>query len=71
MRLRGEMDDPINIIFLEEVKQKFDVKDIAFFKLVVRRILNVLEIFKITCVSKLVQIDDLVSRIFFTNSLTT
>ena len=64
MRLCGKMDDSIDLFILHQLIESLKITDIHLYKLVVRLILNIFEISQITCICKLIKVDDIVFRIF-------
>ena len=64
MTLGSEMDDAIHLVVLHQLQHQVEIADVALNESIVRLVLNVLEVSQITCVSQLVEVDDVVLRIF-------
>ena len=71
MALGSEMNDAIHLVVLHQLQHQVEIADITLNESIVRLILNVLEVSQITCVSQLVEVDDVILRNLFTKSLTT
>ena len=59
-----EMDDAIHLVVLYQFQHQVKITDITLYESIVRLILDVLEVSQITCVSQLVEVDDVILRIF-------
>ena len=64
MRLRCKMNDSVYLLVLHELIESLEVADVHLHELIVRPVLDILQIGKITGISKLVDIDYLIIRIF-------
>ena len=64
MRFCSQMDDTINLLLLHQLVESIKVADIHLHELVIRPILNVLEISQITSVSQLIQVDYVIFWVF-------
>ena len=64
MALGSEMDDAIHLVVLHQLQHQVEITDVALNKSIVRLILDVLEVSQVTSVSQLVEIDDVILRIF-------
>ena len=64
MRLCSKMDNTINLLTLHQFIKRLKVAYIHLYKLVIRFILHILKICKITCICKFIQINDIILRIF-------
>ena len=58
------MDDTVYLFVLDELVEGLEIADVHLHKLVVRLILYISEVLQITCIGKLVEIDDIVLWIF-------
>ena len=58
------MDNTINLLILHQLVECIEVADVHLHELVVGVILNVSEVSEITCISKSIEVDDLILRIF-------
>ena len=58
------MDDSVNLLILHKLIEGLEVTDVHLHELIVRFVLYILEISQITCIRKLVKVDDPVIRIF-------
>ena len=63
MALGCKMYYAIDMLILHELIESIEVADIHLHKLVIRLILNILEVCQITSVSQLIQVDDIILRI--------
>ena len=59
MGLSGKIDNSIRIIRIEYFCHRFSITDIRIDKMIVRKVFHILQIFQITGIRKLVQIDNL------------
>ena len=59
-----KVDDSIDLLILHKLIECLEVADIHLHELIVRLVLDVLEVCEVTCVGKLVEVDDIVFRIF-------
>ena len=64
MTLCCKMDDAIHMFILHQFEHTFKVTDIHLDKLVIRFVLNILEVCQVTCISEFIQIDNSVLWIF-------
>ena len=64
MGLCRKVDNAVHLLLLHELVEGLDVADIHPDKLVVRLVLDVLEVGKVAGISQLVEVDDLIFRIF-------
>ena len=64
MALGSEMDDAIHLVVLHQLQHLVEIADIALNESIVRLVLNVFEVSQVTCVSQLVEVDDVILRIF-------
>lgn len=62
--LGSEMNDAIHLVVLHQLQHQVEITDITLYESIVRLVLNVLEVSQITCVSQLVEVDDVILRIF-------
>ena len=62
--LSRKVDYAVNLLILHQFVECFKVADIHLYELVVRSVLDVLEIRKISGISEFVEIDDFILRIF-------
>ena len=64
MALGSEMDDAIHLVVLHQLQHLVEIADIALNESIVRLVLNVFEVSQVTCVSQLIEVDDVILRIF-------
>ena len=64
MALGSEMDDAIHLVVLHQFQHQVEITDITLYESIVRLVLDVLEVSQVTSVSQLVEIDDVILRIF-------
>ena len=64
MRLGCKVDDAVDLLVLHQLIEGIEVADVHLDELVVRLVLHILEVGKVTSVGKLVNVDNLVIRIF-------
>jgi len=64
MTLGSEMDDAIHLIVLHQLQHQVEITDITLYESIVRLVLDVLEVSQVACVSQLVEVDDVILRIF-------
>ena len=64
MTLCCKVDDAIYLLILHEFEDTVEIANIHLHELVVRLILNILEVRKITCIRQLIQVDNLIVWIF-------
>ena len=62
--LGSEMDDAIHLVVLHQFQHQVEITDITLYESIVRLVLDVLEVSQITSVSQLVEVDDVILRIF-------
>ena len=58
MALRRKVNDTVHIIFLEDPVDRFCVTDVCPHKCIIVAVLHILQILQISCVRKLIDIDD-------------
>ena len=63
MALGSEVDDTINLFVLHKFVEGIEVADIHLHKFIIWLILNILEVSKVSCVGKLIKVDNSVLRI--------
>ena len=59
MGLCSKIDDIVRIIFLQKICNQFLIADISLHEDMTRIILNLLQILQVSCISQLIQVDDL------------
>ena len=64
MALGCQVNDAVHVILLEQMAHGFEVADVGLDKGVVGLVLNVLEVGQVAGVGELVEINDLVVRVF-------
>ena len=64
MAFSSQMDDTVNVKFSHELLYLFKIADIRFNKSVIGSVFDILQIGQITGISQLIQIDDMVIRVF-------
>ena len=64
MALGSEVDDTIDLLFLHELVESLEVADVHLHELIVRLILDVLEVGKIAGIRQLIEVDDVILGIF-------
>ena len=64
MTLGSEMDDAIHLVVLHQLQHQVEITDIPLNESIVRLVLDVLEVSQVACVSQLVEVDDVILRIF-------
>ncbi|MPL95672.1 hypothetical protein SDC9_41844 [bioreactor metagenome] len=64
MRLGGQVNDTINLVFSNHLAYKLNITDITLYKLVVSHPLNISEILKVPGISEQVQVKNIVLGIF-------
>ena len=62
--LGSEMDDTIHLVVLHQLQHQVEIADVALNESIVRLVLNVLEVSQVACVCQLVEVDDVILRIF-------
>ena len=62
--LSSEMDDAIHLVVLHQLQRLVEIADIALNESLVRLVLNVFEVSQVACVSQLIEVDDVILRIF-------
>ena len=62
--LGSEMDDAIHLVVLHQLQHQVEITDITLYESIVRLVLDVLEVSQIASVSQLVEVDDVILRIF-------
>ena len=63
MAFGREVDHGNEIMLLEQLMNESGINDIAFYKFVIRHVLYVPKVLEIACISKLIEIDDLIPGI--------
>ena len=58
MALGSEMDDTVNLLVLHQLIESIEVADVHLDKLIIRLVLDVLEVGEVTSVRQLVEVDD-------------
>jgi len=61
--LGSKMNDAIDMLILHQLQESVEVADVHLHKLIVGLVFYVLEVGEITCVSQLVEVDDIILRI--------
>ena len=64
MTLGSEMDDAIHLVVLYQLQHQVEITDITLYESIVRLVLDVLEVSQVACVCQLVEVDDVILRIF-------
>ena len=64
MTLSSKVNDTINLLILHQLVESIEITDIHLHELVVRLILNVLEVSQVTCVCQFIKTDNAVVRVF-------
>lgn len=64
MALSREMDDAVDMLFLHQFVNTVEIADIHLYETVIRFILDVLQVGQVASVSKLIEVDDPVIRVF-------
>ena len=64
MALSREMDNAVDMLFLHQFVNTVEVADIHLYETVIRFVLNVLQVGQVASISKLVEVDDPVFRLF-------
>ena len=59
-----EMDDAIHLVVLYQFQHQVEITDITLNESIVRLVLDVLEVSQVACVCQLVEVDDVILRIF-------
>ena len=59
-----EMDDAIYLVVLHQLQHQVEIADIALYEGIVWLVLDVLKVSQVTSVSQLVEVDDVILRIF-------
>jgi len=59
----GQVDDAVNLLVLHELVERVEVADVHLHELVVRLVLDILEVREVARVGELVEVDDLVIRV--------
>ena len=62
--LGSKMDDAIHLVVLHQFQHQVEIADVALNESIVRLVLDVLEVSQVACVCQLVEIDDVILRIF-------
>jgi hypothetical protein len=57
MRFGGKMNNGINLMFVQQLLDKFRVADISLRKGIARIVRNILEVFKAACIGQGIQIE--------------
>lgn len=63
MTFGSEVDHAIEVMLFEEALNKVSINNISSYKKVVRIVLDIGEVGKITCIGKLIEIYDLIVRV--------
>ena len=63
MALGSKVNDAIDMLFFQERYDRIKIADIGLYKMVVGLVFNVLQISEITCISKLIEVVNLVIRV--------
>ena len=63
MALGSKVNDAIDMLFFQERYDRIKIADIGLYEMVVGLVFNVLQIGEITCISKLIEVVNLVIRI--------
>ena len=63
VRLGRQVDDSVNLLILHQLVESLEIADVHLHELVVRLVLYILEVGEVTCIGKLVEVDDVVLRI--------
>ena len=64
MALGGEVYDAVDVFFLHQLVNTIEVTDVHLDELIVRLVLDVLEVGEVAGIGQLVEVDDLVFGIF-------
>ena len=64
MALGGEVDDSVDIVFLDYAAHLVEVSYVCLDKSVVGTVLDVLQVGEVACVGELVEVDDTVVGVF-------
>ena len=64
MGLGGEVDDAVDVLFLEELQDAVEIADVEADETVVRAVLDVLQVREVAGVGQFVEVDDPVLRVF-------
>ena len=64
VRLGRQVDDAVHVLLLHELEDTLEVADIHHHKAVIGLVLNVLEVGQIARISELIQVNDLILRVF-------
>ena len=62
--LGSEMDDAIHLVVLHQLQHQVEIADITLNESIVWLVLDVLEVSQVACVCQLVEVDDVILRIF-------
>ena len=62
--LGSEMDDAIHLVVLHQFQHQVEIADVALNESIVWLVLNVLEVSQVTSVCQLIEVDDVILRIF-------
>ena len=60
MTLGGQVDDAINLLFLEQLIDTFEITDVHLDKLVIGFVFYIFEIGQVACIGQFIQIDDFI-----------
>ena len=60
MTLSSKVNDTVNLLVLHKLVECVEIADIHTNKLIVRLILDILKVCEVTCVCKLIKIDDII-----------
>ena len=64
MAIGSEVDDTVNLLVLHQVIESVEVADVHLDKLIIRFVLNVLEVGKVAGIRQLVEVDDFILWVF-------
>ncbi len=64
MALGGEVDDAVDVLFLHQLVDAIEITDVHLDELIVGLVLDVLEVGEVAGIGQLVEVDDLVFRVF-------
>ena len=63
MALGGEMDDAVDVVLLHETEHGVEVADVGLDKRIIGFVFHINQVFKIACVSELIDADNMIIRI--------
>ena len=64
MTLGGQMDDAVDVVLFHQLPDRVEVADVGLHEGIVGLVLDVLEVGQVSCVCQLVEVDDVILRIF-------